>query len=414
MNSQTRANPLPFRRGEPAGTRPPRSRSIALICHSYPPVIGGSEIEAQRICAGLLARGHRVEVLCCGGPPMPAVSEWVDPEGIPVRIFSSGLNEPWRSYNYALGIAWRLLRRRRHYDVVYFLMSGLHLTTGLPAARLIGKPILMKFSGSNLIRSLARTWLGRLEIGFLQKWSQRIMVLNDGMVEEAIEAGLDPGKLMWMPNPVDTDIFAPVSSVQRSELRQHLGLAPDRLSVLYVGRLAPEKELASLVKSFESVAVEFPQSELVLVGDGPCRSELENLVNACGLRDRVRFTGMVPSSDVRLWTQSCDVFTLVSSLEGLPCSLIEAMSVGLAAVVSDIPANVQLIEHGTHGLVASLKDEPGIARCLGAVLGDPSLRLRLGTAARDRIIETYSLAKVIEVYEALIEETLSGTTSAAR
>jgi glycosyltransferase involved in cell wall biosynthesis len=345
---------------------------------------------------------------------MPAQFEWVDPEGIPVRIFGTGLEEPWRSYRYALGIAWRLFSRRKHYDVVYFLMSGLHLTTGLPAAHFAGKPILMKFSGSNLIRALSRSRLGRLEIWFLRKWSERIMVLNDGMREEAAEAGIDSRKLMWMPNPVDTELFAPVSAAERSALRQQLGLAPGRQSILYAGRLAPEKELTTLVNGFAAVASSVPESELVLVGDGPCRVELESLVRARGLEGRVRFTGMVPSSAVRHWMQACDVFALVSSLEGLPCSLIEAMSVGLASVVSDIPANMQLVENGTHGLVAGLKDESGIARCLQTLLRDPALRLRLGTAARVRIIETYSLSKVIEVYEALIETTLAGATSAAR
>jgi glycosyltransferase involved in cell wall biosynthesis len=213
---------------------------------------------------------------------------------------------------------------------------------------------------------------------------------------------------------VDTELFAPVSAAERSALRQQLGLAAGRQSILYAGRLAPEKELATLVNSFAAVASSVPESELVLVGDGPCRIELENLVRARGLEGRVQFTGMVPSSAVRHWMQACDVFALVSSLEGLPCSLIEAMSVGLASVVSDIPANLQLIENGTHGLVAGLKDESGIARCLETLLTDPALRLRLGTAARMRIIETYSLSKVIEVYETLIETTLAGATSAAR
>ena len=58
-----------------------RPVSLALICQSYPPVVGGSEIEAQRVCAGLLNRGHQVEVICEGAPPMPPLKRWKDPLG---------------------------------------------------------------------------------------------------------------------------------------------------------------------------------------------------------------------------------------------------------------------------------------------------------------------------------------------
>ena len=61
----------------------PEKPGILIVCDSYPPVLGGSEIEAQRVAAALIARGHRVRVLCSGGPPMPAVRHWTDPAGVP-------------------------------------------------------------------------------------------------------------------------------------------------------------------------------------------------------------------------------------------------------------------------------------------------------------------------------------------
>lgn len=64
-----------------------RRFSVLLVSHTYPPVLGGSEVEAQRVCSALLRRGHRVTVLCSGGPPMADVSTRIDPAGVPVRIF---------------------------------------------------------------------------------------------------------------------------------------------------------------------------------------------------------------------------------------------------------------------------------------------------------------------------------------
>src|ERR1035441_617433 len=80
---------LPYMPEGIGANRAPAARvSLILVSHSYPPVLGGSEIEAQRICAALIRRGHRVTVLCAGGEPMPDTARWLDPAGVPVRIFA--------------------------------------------------------------------------------------------------------------------------------------------------------------------------------------------------------------------------------------------------------------------------------------------------------------------------------------
>jgi glycosyltransferase involved in cell wall biosynthesis len=121
---------------------------------------------------------------------------------------------------------------------------------------------------------------------------------------------------------------------------------------------------------------------------------------------QVRFTGRVGIPEVCQWLRASDVFALVSSNEGFPCSLTEAMSAGLPSVVSDIPANLQLIDDGVHGVHAALKDEGSIADALARLFSDPPLRARMGEAARRRVIDNYSTGKVLDRYEALFAEAL--------
>jgi glycosyltransferase involved in cell wall biosynthesis len=372
-----------------------------LVSYSYPPVLGGSEIEAQRVCAALLRRGYRVTVLCAGLPPMPEGREFTDPGGVPVRVIGRGTASKRLDARFALGVAWNLWTERRNYQLVYFLMQGLHLATGLPVARMLRKPVVMKFSGSSLIDAMRQSLVGRLELRWLRKWARRVMILNSGMVEEATAAGIRKEQLLWMPNPVDTADFAPCRPEERLTLRSRLGIAAEALVVLYVGRLAPEKELGSLLGGFGAAAKEFPDAWLVLVGDGPERGRLEAQAGA-----RVRFTGRVSIPEVCQWLQASDVFALVSSNEGFPCSLTEAMSAGLSSVVSDIPANRQLIEDGVHGLHAELQSESSIAGALGQLLGDAELRARMGAAARRRVVENYSTDQILDRYEALFDEAL--------
>jgi glycosyltransferase involved in cell wall biosynthesis len=378
---------------------------LLLICHSYPPVLGGSEVEAQRVAAALRQRGHQVTVLCAGGDPMPPVTHWVDPFGTPVRIFGGRWPERWRPHAFALGVVWTLLTKR--YQLVYFLMQGLHLAAGLPVARLLSKPVVMKISGSSIITLMGQSWLGRLELRWLRRWARRVMILNSGMAQEAYTAGFTPEHLYWMPNPVDVQQFAPAGPGERLQLRQKLSIPEDAPSVLFVGRLAPEKELPSLLGAFALVVRELPAARLVVVGDGPDRAALEARTRELALAGNVHFTGRCPPETVQAWLKASDVFALVSSNEGLSCSLLEAMATALPSIVSDIPANTQLIEDGVHGLVAPVGDEQALSRALVRLLADASLRQKFGAAARQRVIDHYSMDKVIDLYESLFREALT-------
>jgi glycosyltransferase involved in cell wall biosynthesis len=384
--------------------RAPAPVSLILVSHSYPPFLGGSEIEAQRVCAALIRRGHRVTVLCAGNPPMPDAAHWLDPAGVPVRIFARRSSGRLKDYAFALGVAWTLFRERRNYQLVYFLMQGVHLAVGLPVARWLGKPIVMKISGSGIATLMRASWLGRLELRWLNRWARRVMILNSGMAEEAVAAGLDPQRLLWMPNPVDTDEFVPCSPEARRDLRDRLRLPSRAGVVIYVGRLAPEKELSSLIGAFAAVVQRMPDAMLILIGDGPCRQDLETLAEQLGLAAHVRFEGRQPSSAVHHWLQAGDLFALVSSNEGFPCSLSEAMAAGLPSVVADIPGNAQLIDPGVHGLRVPVGDQARIAGAIAGLLADPETRAQMARAARLRILENYSTDKVLDRYERLFQE----------
>jgi glycosyltransferase involved in cell wall biosynthesis len=383
--------------------------SLLLISDSYPPVMGGSEIEAQRVSVELIRRGHLVLVLTSGGGPMPRVRDWVDPVGVPVRILTRGARGRWKDIQFACRVAWTLWRERRNYSLVYFLMQGLHLAAGLPVARALGKPIVMKVGGSGVLPRIRASRVGRFELDWLRRWAARLLILNDGMVQEAMEQGFVRDQMSWMPNPVDTGQFRPAAPEEVARLRAGFGIPPEALVAVYVGRLSHEKGLHELLRGFALAAREEPHAMLVLVGDGAMRAELEGMVPKLGLaRSQVLFSGRVDVSKVPQWLQASDVFTLMSPNEGFSCALAEAMSAGLASVVSRIPANVQLIDDGVHGLLPPVGDDAAMAGALLRLFRDPGLRARMGQAARQRVVENYSTGHVADRYEALFAEVLAG------
>ena len=257
---------------------------------------------------------------------MPPVKDWVDPCGVPVRIIAGGWPPRLRGYAFALGVAWTLFKERKNYEIAYFLMQGVHLVTGLPVARLLGKRIVMKFSCSSLVKQMGASFSGRLELRFLRRWATSILILNPGMIEEAREVGLNLDRIGWMPNPVDTDEFRPCSAEERVRLRQQLGVPPDTPVAVFVGRIDTQKELPWLVGAFARVVRERPDAVLALIGDGPLRAQIGELVGKLGIENNVIFTGRLDSKGVLAWLQAGDVFTLISAVEGLPCSVLEAMS----------------------------------------------------------------------------------------
>jgi glycosyltransferase involved in cell wall biosynthesis len=270
--------------------------------------------------------------------------------------------------------------------------------------RWLKKPVVMKVSGSHVITTMSGSWLGRLELEWLKQWAKRVMILNDGMRDEAYQAGFSPEQLLWMPNPVDVNEFCPLEETDRQRARAERNLGGP--AVIYIGRLAPEKQLPSLLRAFSLSVVRHPKATLTLLGDGPCRAELESLVSELDIASNVTFTGRVPMDQVLRWLQASDIFALVSSGEGFPCSLAEAMSVGLPSVVSDIPGTRQLIQQNVQGLLATMGDEQAISEALNVLIADGNLRTKMGNLARRCIIDNYSTEKLMERYETLFDETV--------
>jgi glycosyltransferase involved in cell wall biosynthesis len=281
------------------------------------------------------------------------------------------------------------------------------LAVGLPVARILGKPILMKIAGSGVVPLLSNSTTGRLELYWLRRWARYVMILNEGMRQEAISHGFSQHQLQWMPNPVATDEFSPCSEIERRSIRSQFGIPFKAPVVLYCGRLAQEKALPSLLDAFALVSRQVPEAILVLVGDGLLRTALVNQARQLNMTEKnVRFTGRVDPGQVSSWLKIADAFTLVSFSEGFACALVEAMSTGLACVVSDIPANRQLIQDGEHGFLAPVGNSEAIAGAILRLLLDTNLRIRMGDAARRSVLENYATSRIADRYEALFRRML--------
>ena len=194
-----------------------------------------------------------------------------------------------------------------------------------------------------------------------------------------------------IPNGVDTHRFAPGASTTASDGERR---------ILYVGRLSPEKNLATLVTAVARLPK--PRPRLVIVGAGPLEGALRRQAEAEGVS--ADFRGVVDQRRLPELYASADAFVLASFTEGHPKALLEAMSSGVACVASDCAGNRSLVADGVTGLLFDPRRPDELRACLHRVLTDPTLAAALGRAARKTVIERYDLAACVEREIALLRE----------
>lgn len=180
-----------------------------------------------------------------------------------------------------------------------------------------------------------------------------------------------------IPNGIELDLFC--KNVKPVD-RQIFGFSKDDIIAIYVGRLAPEKNLLFLLSAFQSVAMSDFHLRLLLVGDGPERKNLETLVKQMGMESRVFFTGTIPFNVIPQYLVASDIFTTPSITEVLPLSIIEAIAAGLPVVGMNAPGTRDIIEDGISGLLSSV-DEQSFTANLILLATNNDLRLRMGKQA---------------------------------
>jgi sugar transferase (PEP-CTERM/EpsH1 system associated) len=182
------------------------------------------------------------------------------------------------------------------------------------------------------------------------------------------------------------------------------------LTIGTIGRLDPVKNHRALLDAFASLRGQFPRLRLIVVGDGPLRSELEAQAATLGISDDVRFTGS--RSDTPQLLQKFDIFVLPSVNEGISNTIMEAMATGLPVVAARVGGNPELIADGVSGCLYSASEAGAIQHAIVPYLTNSSLRAAHGKAARDRVVQNFSLEAMVQRYLDLYDELTKKTQSA--
>jgi len=205
---------------------------------------------------------------------------------------------------------------------------------------------------------------GRRILDMLQN-VDRITVVSNGLREELEKHRVPAGKISVIPNGVDTAQFR---LMDKSHCRSRLQLDAGRPLFVYIGRLSPEKSVATLIEASAQLIDSGRQLNLALVGDGPERARLESLAETLGIGSRVRFVGKVDHAEVGLWMGASDFVCLPSIREGCPNVILEALGCGRPVVASRVGAIPDIVSSET-GILFTPRDAGEMARSMEIALG---------------------------------------------
>lgn len=285
----------------------------------------------------------------------------------------------------------RLLRRGR-FDVAHFHLFGSNWL-GKPLAAACGVRVRVNHDHCN---DRARSGWRLVVDRWTNRWSSHVLAVSRSTRDDLVaREGLPAGSVTFLPNGVDTDHFAPGGRETRAGARRELGLPSEGLVVAGLGRLHPQKNWPV----FLAVARRFPAVHFLVAGTGP-----EEAVLRSAAPGNVRFLGF---QDPRTVLRSADVFLLTSDYEGMPMTMLEAMACRLPSVVSAVDGCEEILGDGVGGVTARPGDAGDFAAKLAPLLEEETLRLEVGTAARQKVLRHYDATGQTKAVESLYRQ-LSG------
>ncbi|MCL1634076.1 glycosyltransferase family 1 protein [Luteimonas sp. SX5] len=347
----------------------------AIVTETYPPEVNGVALTVQGLENGLRARGHEVSVV----RPRQAS----DSAGLEHELLVRGAPLPrYPGLRFGLPATRKLAAAWREAmpDAIYVATEGPLGWSALRAAKRLGIPAATGFHtrfdeymrnyGAAFLQQTALRWMRR----FHNKGAATLVPTRE--LAQFLESQRFDN-VVRLPRAVDTMMFDPAK--RDDALRESWGVGRDDLAVIYLGRIAPEKNLDLAVRAFRELQKIQPRARFVWVGDGPSREKL-----AQDHPDFV-FCGVQRGQAVARHFASGDLFVFPSLSETFGNVTLEAMASGLPTVAFDYGAAREYLRDGVHGAAIRDGDDDGFVRACADIAGDAGKRRAMGAAARQAV-----------------------------
>ncbi|MFC2122475.1 glycosyltransferase family 4 protein [Bacteroidota bacterium] len=379
---------------------------ILITTPIFPPEIGGPAVYTREVARRLKEKGHQIRVVAF----ISAEPEAEDLEIIPVRL-SYGL---LGSISRRARMFFTILRTARDADLIYAQGPVVVGLTSLIVGKLRRKPVAVKFVGDI-------AWEHAVNRG-------RTSRLLDDFLSRP-EGGIDIKILMRIQKWVfhnASRVITP-SEYLKKVLVNFYQVPPDRIAVVYnaveiaeggsqaeragqpvvatVGRLVQWKRVDELVEIVPALVERYPDFRLVIVGDGLEKGKLRRLCREKNVEENVLFTGKISHEQTLAYLRSADVFVLNSRYEGLPHTVLEAMTCRCPVIATNIDGTTEVVEDGVTGFTVEPGNKGQLLEKVVFLLEDEGVRERLAKQAYENIKTKFNWSITLDE----LEEVLAGT-----
>ncbi len=390
----------------PAAAPPEKPLNLAMLTNSFLPVVGGLELQLDRLARELVARGHAVTVFA------PAEQQPGGDAEAPYALarFSGGFARgplAERPRHRPLGLLpgslhQQFLRRHlvRRFDAISAHSAFEAAPFALALRALHGVPVLTRCHGMDINRMPEIGYGWRLDpandaaISAAIAGSDLCVAISDDVVAE-LAAMADPARIVRIPNGVDAAAFSPGNG---ADLRSRLGIPAAAPVLLMAGRAIPSKRFDAGVEAFAQVLAAFPDAHLLHAGKDA--GALAALAAELGVADRVHLLGAVPHAELPGVYRAASLFLNPSVLETFGNVTCEAMACGLPVVAADAPGTRFQVVDGQTGVLVKAPSPQRLAAATIRVLARADGGAALGAAGRKRVEAVFAWPAVAAAYEA--------------
>jgi glycosyltransferase involved in cell wall biosynthesis len=350
---------------------------------------GGQEIRILTEASGMLARGHAVTVLSC---PQSNIDRVARERSIPAVALPIGMK---RFGAFKAMRTW-LAAHRREFDIINTHSSTDSWLVALSGATLAGVPpvVRTRHLSTNVHNNRATRWL------YLHS-TAHIVTTGEQLRQQLHRDNRFPlSRMTSVPTGIELGRYRPGEA---RAARAALGLR-ERHTLGIVATLRLAKGHADLLDAWVTLGERTRDWQLVVLGDGPQRANIEARVARLGLGDAVILAGN--RDDVERWLPAFDIFVLPSHAEGVPQGIMQAMAAGLPVISTTVGSIGEAVVDGETGILVKPRDIGMLAAALSRVMDDAGLRARLGAAGLARAQAKFGAEQMLDAMEAVFAEVI--------
>ncbi|MGD9396976.1 MAG: N-acetyl-alpha-D-glucosaminyl L-malate synthase BshA [Candidatus Thorarchaeota archaeon] len=378
------------------------------------PSVGGSGHLATRLGQELARKGHIIHFITY---QRPFSLMWEQTKGVHVDLVDRFDYPLFKNIGppYTEALASKIIKvaKESKLDLIHSHYAIPHAMSAYMAREIAGTPYVVTLHGSD-VHTLGQDPAYKPVVKHTVEKADAVTAVSEFLKKKAHdELGIER-EIHVIPNFIDIEKFSHLNGVRlyvesgcvglRKE-EDAIELNPEEKILLHASNFRKVKRVVELVEIMRIVVDHYPETRLIIAGDGPTRIEVERKIEALDLCNNIHLLGV--KSNMQEIMCSADLFLLNSTLEGMPLVLLESMSCSLPVVTTPAGGIPELVRPGKDGMVTKGFEQEEYAQAIIELLENDEKRKRLGQAGRKRVEESFSADRVVKMYEKVFEDVIS-------